>query len=238
MTQEEITPTMHHPGSTLPAVRPCDTPNGSDTQVHWAGEQIHRITGCRRLKNYKQLLQVTSDGKWVDTGEFPMSLGTYSTIRKAAKGKPIDRTLYRYLDKVHANIGFGDTIAVGGARYVLVFVDRATRYNWVFPLTTLSSENILAAFNLFRSEAGGFAKCFRTDCNEKLFGKAIKYHLTLNKSNIIVAPPRSSILHQVSGKPPENHGPHVTRLPYGKANAPQLLVLFNSIRRTYDERDP
>ena len=82
MTREEITTTMHHPGSTLPAVRPCDTPNGSDTQVHWASEQIHRITGCRRLKNYKQLLQVTSDGKWVDTGEFPMSLGTYSTSAK------------------------------------------------------------------------------------------------------------------------------------------------------------
>ena len=187
-SRDDILRHLHKPGSVLPEVRPCDTPNGSDTQRRWSAEQLHRATGCRTFKNYKQLLQVTADGEWVDTGEFPVSLGTYSTIRKARRGKPIDRTKYHYLDKVHCDIGFGDTIAVGGARYVLVFVDRATRYNWVFALKTLAASEIINAFNLFRAEAGGFAKCFRTDCDEKLFGAAIKSHLTANGSDIIAAP--------------------------------------------------
>ena len=55
-----------------------------------------------------------------------MSLGKYSTVRKSARGKSIDRTRYRYLDKVHVDIGFGDTTSIGGYRYCLVLVDRAT----------------------------------------------------------------------------------------------------------------
>ncbi len=49
---------------------------------------------------------------------------------------------YRYLDRVQVDIGLGDVPAVGGAHYVLVFVDHATRYNWVFPLKMLSSSDI------------------------------------------------------------------------------------------------
>ena len=36
--------------------------------------------------------------------------------------KAIDCIKYRYIDKVHVDIGFGDTIVVGGTRYYLVFV--------------------------------------------------------------------------------------------------------------------
>ena len=112
----------------------------------------------------------------MDTGEFPLSLGSYATIPKSRCGKSIDRRAYKYLDKVHVDIGFGDTIAIGGARYVLVFVDRATRFNWVFILKTLSKSDIKEAVDLFRSEAGAFAKCFCCDCDPKLFGHS-KTHL-------------------------------------------------------------
>ena len=54
------------------------------------------------------------------------------------------------------------TLWLWGARttYVLMFVDRATHYNWVFALKSLAKEEIKAAFDLFRAEAGRFAKCF------------------------------------------------------------------------------
>jgi hypothetical protein len=92
------------------------------------------------------------------------------------------------LDIVHVDIGFGDGVALGGTMYALVFADRATRYTWVFGLRSLSPQDIIAAFNQFRSEAGRFAKCFRCDCDEKLFGTTIRAYLQDKDSNIIATP--------------------------------------------------
>ena len=85
------------------------------------------------------------------------------------------------------DIGFGDTIAGGGARYCLMFVDRATRYNWVFALKTLSASFICDVFNFVCVQAGWFAKCFHADCDDKLLGLTIKSYLTENNSDIVVA---------------------------------------------------
>ena len=126
MTSDEVKEHLHHPGSTPPAVRPCNTPNGSNKKTNWTAKDLHRITGCHKFKDYRHLLYTTRDGRWVDTGEFPLSLGSYTTIPKPCRGKSIDRRAYKYLDKVHVDIGFGDTIAIGGACCVLVFVDRVT----------------------------------------------------------------------------------------------------------------
>jgi len=117
---------FHHPGSTLPAVRPCDTANASDTKTHWSGEEIHRIMGCRKFRNYKHILHVSRNGEYIDSGEFPPSLGSFATIPKAKRGKQLDRSRYRYLDAVHMDIAFGDCLSVGGFRYALILVDRAT----------------------------------------------------------------------------------------------------------------
>ena len=68
------------------------------------------------------------------------------------------------------DIRIGDTIVVGGARYCLIFVDRVTRYDWVFALKTLSTTDINDAFNLFCAQTGRFAKCSRADCDNKLLG--------------------------------------------------------------------
>ncbi len=64
--------------------------------------------GCRKFRNYKHLLQVSWDGHWVEGGEFPPSLGSFATVPKANKGKPLDRKKYLYLDAVHVDIAFGD----------------------------------------------------------------------------------------------------------------------------------
>ena len=85
-----------------------------------------------------------------------MFLSHNANIRKANRRKSIDHTAYWYLDKVYVDIGFGDTMVVGGTCYVLVFVDCATYYNWVFSLKSLPSTDIREAFNLFCSQAGRF----------------------------------------------------------------------------------
>jgi hypothetical protein len=63
MTRGEIAALIHHTGSSFPSVRPCDTANGSDTKTHWSSEELHRIMGCRKFRNYKHILQVSRDGE-------------------------------------------------------------------------------------------------------------------------------------------------------------------------------
>ena len=187
LSQEDVVRLVHRPGSVPPPVRPCDRSNGSDTKTHWTSEELHRALGCRRFRNYKHILQTSLDGQWMDGGKFQVSLGAFTTIPKAPRGKAINCEQSFYLDVVHVDIFFGDCVSTGGFRYSLVFVDRATRYNWVFGLKDLSSSLILSAFCLFRADAGSYARCFRCDCDTKLFGTKIREHLIDNASNIVAA---------------------------------------------------
>jgi hypothetical protein len=138
-----------------------------------------------QLTGLRHILQTSLDGQWIDGGEFPVSLGAFTTIPKAPRGKVINHEQSFYLDVVHVDVAFGDCVSTGGIRYSLVFVDRATRYNWVFGLKDLSSLSILSAFRLFRADAGSYARCFRSDCDTKHFGTKIWEHLIDNASNIV-----------------------------------------------------
>ena len=135
----------------------------------------------------------SKDGQWLEGGEFPLPLGSNASLRKSNRGKPIDRTLSKFCDVVHLDIAFGDCVSIGGFRYALVFVDRATRYNWVFGLRSLSSDCIKSAFLKFRSAAGRYATQFRCDCDKKLFGTAIKEF-----SSIMT---RTLLLRRLAGNP-------------------------------------
>ncbi len=182
MSRDEVLHLLHHDSTSLPAVCPCNTANNSNTKTHCSAKELHRIMGCQKFRNYKQILQVSRDGEWVDGGEFTSSLGSFATIPKAKQGLPLDRTHYWYLDAVHMDIVFGNCLFVGGYCYALILVDCATGYNWTFGLKTLSSSCILAAIQLFRAAAGSLARCFYCDCNTKLFGKAISKYLVDNGS--------------------------------------------------------
>jgi hypothetical protein len=46
MSREDIISILHRDGSSLPAIRPCDTANNSDTKTHWTAEEIHQAMGC------------------------------------------------------------------------------------------------------------------------------------------------------------------------------------------------
>ncbi len=131
---------------------------------------------------------MTKDGSLLNTGKFPLSLGTYTTIPKAPRGKAIDRHQAKYLDIVHVDIAFGDCFSVGGFKFALIFVDRATCYNWTFGLKLLQHCNVHAAFLAFRDKAGVFAHQFQCDCNEKLFGSTIRSFLHLHQSSIVASP--------------------------------------------------
>jgi hypothetical protein len=111
----------------------------------------------------------------------------YATIPKAKRGGAIDCAESCFLDIVHMDIVFGDCVSVGGFCYALVLVDQATRYNWVYGLKDLLADSILSALCNFKADAGSYARCFRSDCNPKLFGMRIQDHLIDNNSNVVAA---------------------------------------------------
>ena len=188
MSNEEIVAKLHHPNSCLPPIHPCDTPNSSKTKRMYTPEELHRLTGCRCFCNYQHIISSTKDGALLNTGKFPLSLGTYATIPKAPHGKAIDRLPARYLDIVHVDIAFGGCISVGGFKFALIFVDRATCYNWTFGLKSLQHNNIQVAFLAFHDEAGSLACQFRCNCNEKLFRSAVHSFLHSNNLSIAASP--------------------------------------------------
>jgi hypothetical protein len=159
-----------------------------ETKLHWTSEDLHPITGCRRFCNYKHLISITKDGSFINSAEFLVSLGAYTTIPKAPRGAPIDRTIYKYLDVVHINIAFGDCASVGGFKYALIFVNHATRYNWCFGFKSLQFDDILTAFMAFWLEAGSLACQFWCDCDNKLFRSNVHSFLHTNNSSILASP--------------------------------------------------
>jgi hypothetical protein len=146
--------------------------------------------GCCRFRNYKHLVAVTKNGRFLDTSKFLASIGTYTTIPKAPQVKPIDsdRSPSTYLDMVHLDIAFGDCMLVGGFKYALIFVGRALHYNWCFGLKSLHHKDILVVFLAYHAKARHLAKQLCCDCNEKLFGSKICSFLHMNHSSIVASP--------------------------------------------------
>ncbi len=79
-------------------------------------------------------------------------------------------------------------MSIGGFKYALIFVDRATQYNWCFGLKSLYHDKIIAAFMTFRVEAGNLARQFNCNCDEKLFDSHIRLFLHLERSSIVSSP--------------------------------------------------
>ena len=115
------------------------------------------------FRNYKHIIQTSLNGEWIDGGEFPLLLDSYTTISKAPHGSTIDCEKSFFLNVIHVDITFGDCVLVGRFQYSIIFVDQATRYNWVFGLMNLSKDLILSAFCLFRVDAGPYTWCFCCD---------------------------------------------------------------------------
>jgi transposase InsO family protein len=181
--------TIHEDPSNFQPVPPQYTPAPSENTTKFDSLRLHRIFGCRRFKNQLHITSASLNAELIRCGEMPTTIGDYTTINNPPKGKPLKKRR-KYLEKVHLDIVFGDCVALGGYRYALILVDAATRFTWVFGLTSLSSNDIIEALLAFRAAAGGLPKCFHSDFDKKLMGgRALRWILE-NKSNIKAAPAR------------------------------------------------
>jgi hypothetical protein len=170
-------------------VPPQYTPAPSEHATTFDSLRLHHIFGCRRFKNQLHITSASQNAELIRCGKMPTTIGDFTTINNPPKGKPLKKRR-KYLEKVHLDIVFGDCVALGGYRYALILVDVATRFTWVFGLTSLSSMDIIVALLAFRAAAGGLPKCFHSDFDKKLMGgRALRWILD-NNINIKAAPAR------------------------------------------------
>ena len=86
------------------------------------------------------------------------------------------------------DIGYGNCIAIGGSRYTIMLVDHATRFRWIYGLKSLTHSHIIAALELFHSDASMIPETFYTDFDPKLIkGKRADWIRQAN-SRVIAAP--------------------------------------------------
>ena len=177
---------IHHNPSTLPLVPPSTTPAPCESRTSFDSLCLYKIFGCRKFRNQQHVTDA-ANAHLINTGPLPPTLGSFATIPNPPSGKSLRRRR-KFLDKVHLDIVFGDCVGLGGFRYAILLVDVATRYCWVYGLTSLTSSEVIHAFEQFRADAGGVPKRFHADFDKKLIGgKALRWILS-NKSNIIAAP--------------------------------------------------
>eukprot|EP00957_Ditylum_brightwellii_P188320 14337373-Ditylum_brightwellii.AAC.1 len=75
-----------------------------------------------------------------------MEIGDAAKIKGSRQSNEPIPTPPMTLHTMHANIGYGNSTAPGGIKYIPILVDRKSRYCWVYGLKGISGDDIKAAF--------------------------------------------------------------------------------------------
>eukprot|EP00957_Ditylum_brightwellii_P105778 8067132-Ditylum_brightwellii.AAC.1 len=89
---------------------------------------------------------------------------------------------------MHANIGYSDSTAPGGIKYILILADRKLHYCWVYGLKGILGDDIKAAFRKFKVEAGTLPTNLYTDFDKKIIKGNCKEYLEENNVHVMAAP--------------------------------------------------
>ena len=139
---------LHSNPEDLPHIRPCNTATACENRTTFDSLKLHKIFGCCKFLNQQHLAHSSANAKLISTGELPATLGSFATITNPPAGIT-SRCRRKYLDKVHMDIVYGDCLSLGGFRYALILVDVATRYCWIYGLTSLTSTHIISELESF-----------------------------------------------------------------------------------------
>jgi len=160
---------LHTNPTNILAVRMSNTAAACEKRTTFDTLKLHKLFGCRRFRNHQHVGASSDNTTLIHTGDLPTTISAFSTIPHPPKGKPICKRR-KYLDKVHMDIVFGDCLVLGGFRYVLLLVDMATRYCWIYGMPSLTSNRVIDALATFRADAGGVPRKFHSDFDKKLIG--------------------------------------------------------------------
>ena len=137
----------------------CDKVSSSTPLCHhYTIHQLHHYLGFHTLKSWEQLLNIGQDvfDLALNLGDTPLELGDVAIIKSSHfTCTPISWPA-NFLDAIHMDISFTDTDcqSVGGAKYILLLVDWATCYIWIYALCSVTHKDIIAALEEFAVDAG------------------------------------------------------------------------------------
>jgi hypothetical protein len=150
---------------------------------------LYRYLGNRTLKSFKEIEKIAQENiTVVNMGEIPMELDKNAKLKGSNHNKEPILPPSTILHSAHVDIGFGDSTAPGGIKYILLIVDRKSQYCWTYPLKGISGKHLKAAFMKFKIDAGTLPKHLYTDFDKKLIKGKCKEYLVENEVRVAAAP--------------------------------------------------
>ena len=182
------TPRVHQPS---PPIRVVDKliEKAPPTSV-FTIDQLKRAFGFRNVTSIIQELKATSTNFAISTmdREPIIDIGNAANIDKSPRNtfpNPLPPTLG---DIVHIDIIYGAGTAIGGTKYALFAVDKATRHKFMYPMKNLKEDVLTAIKNLVK-DLGEPPKTLRTDFDHKLMGKSVLDYFIDKRTTLESAPP-------------------------------------------------
>jgi len=191
MGHSHLITTMQNQKSDNPPLRTVDKALAqSDTTTSYTIDQMRKMFGFRNIQSILAELKQTTQNLHVSTtdNEPIIDLGEVSTIPKPRRNTTPLNLPEKFGDLIHMDILFGSGTSIGGYRYALFLVDRATRQKFAYPMRSLKVD-LLSTLKTFCSDIHRVPKAFKTDFDHKLMGKEVQYFLKSNQSTIESVPP-------------------------------------------------
>ena len=184
------TPTSMTPDDRASLLSSDKMPSSAAIRHRLTVPQLHSYMGFRKPRDWKEILALCQDTVDLsfDSGDVPLDLGNVANIKRSRRNKtPIPRPR-KFLDAVQTDIGYGDCRAIGGAKYCIILVDRATRYTWLYSLKSLTHEDILHALQDFQLDAGQLPKRIYTDFDNKIIAGHTAQWLVAHQCHVVASP--------------------------------------------------
>ena len=162
----------------LPAIPEGTTPHLAPTKVHASTpkrlslprDTLSQSIGFRKvediIKNFSKIAQPTVTIQRNSSPE--LSAGELATMKEVRRNTSPTQLPRQYNDVWHIDIGFGPTVGIGGTKYTLMCIDKATRFRRIYGLKNLKS-SLLSAMQQFLTDCGQPPKRIQTDFDSKLF---------------------------------------------------------------------
>jgi len=174
-----------------PPIRPIDKPITNATKnITLNMNQLQKGFGFRNVSSMINELQETSTNLVLSTldKEPIIDIGETASIDRPKRNTtPLDLP-HELGDVVHMDILFGAKTSIGGYKYALFIVDRATRHKFIYPIRSLKHD-ILECIKSFCADINRTPKLIRTDFDHKIIGKSIQNYIREKGGRIESAPP-------------------------------------------------
>ena len=120
--------------------------------------------------------------------KLPKDISQYIPIQRTRhNNNPIPRH-QQFFDVAHMDIGYGDAIAPGGYKFVLLIVDRKTRNSYIFGLKDTKATSIVTALKELHVIAGKLPNTLYTDFDPKILSQTVTKYCHDNQTHLLACP--------------------------------------------------